>query len=148
MSLVRYMLGDGRRSFVVGHGRHPPLRPHHRGASCPQPPAPCNHSALHSPKPNPNRLTGALVGGPFFDDSYPDDRSDHIRSEVSLSDGSSQALCAASRPVSWRCDDPEAFSVWGAAQPVDDINPCRCFQRGITCTQNGKWLTPAWWAAL
>ena len=82
---------------MVGHGRQPPLRPHHRGASCPQPPGACNHSALHSPGANPNRLTGALVGGPFFDDSYPDDRSDHVRSEVSSADDGLRGPCAASQ---------------------------------------------------
>ena len=79
---VRYMLGDGGRSLVVGFGRRPPLQPHHRGASCPPPPLPCNFSALHAAGPNPHVLTGALVGGPHLDDSYPDDRADHVKSEV------------------------------------------------------------------
>ena len=29
-SQINYMLGDGGRSFVIGFGRNPPKRPHHR----------------------------------------------------------------------------------------------------------------------
>ena len=79
----RYMLGDGPRSFVVGYGKRPPQRPHHRAASCPPQPAACNHSALHSAAANPHELTGALVGGPSLQDTYADDRSDYVTSEVS-----------------------------------------------------------------
>jgi len=76
------MLGDGRRSFVVGYGRRPPARPHHRGASCPPAPAPCNFSALHTTAPNPHVLRGALVGGPHPDDSFADDRAEYAKSEA------------------------------------------------------------------
>lgn len=31
---MRYILGDGRRSFMVGHGANPPRKPQHKGASC------------------------------------------------------------------------------------------------------------------
>ena len=73
----------------MGYGRRPPRRPHHRGASCPPGPAPCNHSALHSSAANPHELTGALVGGPSLRDGYTDDRSDYVTNEVRL------PLCAA-----------------------------------------------------
>lgn len=82
------MLGDGGRgwsrgrSFLVGHGRQFPQQPHQRAASCPPPPATCNYLQLHSKEPNPNVLVGALVGGPFFNDSFPDDRMDYAKSEV------------------------------------------------------------------
>lgn len=85
---LRYMLGDGGRgwsrgkSFLVGHGREFPQQPHQRAASCPPPPATCNYLQLHSKDPNPNVLVGALVGGPFFNDSFPDDRMDYAKSEV------------------------------------------------------------------
>lgn len=76
------MLGDGPRSFVVGLGRNPPLRPHHRAASCPPQPHPCNDTALNSPAPNAHVLVGALVGGPDRFDTYPDVRGDYVTSEV------------------------------------------------------------------
>ena len=87
-SQLRYMLGDGARgwsrgkSFLVGHGKQFPQQPHQRAASCPPPPATCNYLQLHSKDPNPNVLVGALVGGPFFNDSFPDDRMDYAKSEV------------------------------------------------------------------
>ena len=74
-SQLRYMLGDGARgwsrgrSFLVGNGRQ-------------SPPATCNYLQLHSKDPNRNVLVGALVGGPFFNDSFPDDRMDYAKSEV------------------------------------------------------------------
>ena len=82
------MLGDGARgwsrgrSFLVGHGKEFPQQPHQRAASCPPPPATCNYLQLHSKAPNPHVLVGALVGGPFFNDSFPDDRMDYAKSEV------------------------------------------------------------------
>ena len=76
------MLGDAGRSFVVGYGHNPPTRVHHRAASCPAPPLPCNFSSLHTPLPNPNTLLGALVGGPLINDSFRDNRTDYAKSEV------------------------------------------------------------------
>jgi hypothetical protein len=70
-SQLHYALGSTGRSFVVGFGVNPPVREHHRGASCVRGVLPCNYgSAL----PNPNVLRGALVGGPAVDDSYSDVR--------------------------------------------------------------------------
>jgi hypothetical protein len=66
-------------SFVVGFGSNYPLRPHHQASSCPQPPEPCNRTALLSPKPNPKVLFGALVGGPTdATDFYEDNREGSI----------------------------------------------------------------------
>ncbi|KAK9821120.1 hypothetical protein WJX81_000795 [Elliptochloris bilobata] len=98
-SQLRYMLGDGRRSFVVGYGRRPPARPHHRAASCAAPPAPCNFSALHTRAPNPHVLRGALVGGPHPDDSFADERSEYAKSEVGIeySAGFTAALAGAAQ---------------------------------------------------
>jgi len=58
---IRYMLGDAGRSYVVGYGKDPPLRAHHRGASCR--PGDCSSVQQGSPDPNPNVISGALVGG-------------------------------------------------------------------------------------
>ena len=55
------MLGDAGRSFVVGYGKDPPERAHHRGASCR--PGDCSGAQLATPEPNPNVIVGALVGG-------------------------------------------------------------------------------------
>ncbi|XP_070571477.1 endoglucanase E-4-like [Ptychodera flava] len=77
---IHYMLGDAGRSFVVGFGHNPPVRPHHRASSCN-----CiltGSRALKSPHDNPNVLVGALVGGPSSDDSYTDNRQDYMSNEV------------------------------------------------------------------
>lgn len=80
------MLGSTGRSFVVGFGNNPPLRPHHAAASCPLAPATCDWSNFDSPDPNPNILYGALVGGPssLNDDTLNDARNDYIENEVTL----------------------------------------------------------------
>lgn len=81
---MRQLLGDAGRSYVVGFGVNPPQRPHHRGASCPNLPAPCGQAQFNSPGPNPQILYGALVGGPSLDGSYQDVRSDYVRNEVTI----------------------------------------------------------------
>nr|AGP76418.1 endo-beta-1,4-glucanase [Nasutitermes sp. NpEG] len=79
---IDYALGDGGRSFVRGFGSNPPTRPHHRSSSCPPAPARCDWNTFNSPYPNPNVITGALVGGPDQNDYYVDDRSDYVYNEV------------------------------------------------------------------
>jgi hypothetical protein len=77
---IRYSLGENpaRRSFVVGVGPNPPVRPHHRGA----------HGSwngdLNTPTDQRHVLYGALIGGPELNDAFIDDRSDYIHCEVTL----------------------------------------------------------------
>nr|WGM81782.1 GH9 [Procambarus clarkii] len=84
---IGQLLGDNsryHRSFVVGFGQDPPQRPHHRSASCPNPPESCE-GALDNPDPSPHTLFGALVGGPAGDGSYTDigdARGDYQHNEV------------------------------------------------------------------
>lgn len=84
MKQLRYMAGEAGRSFIVGTGTNPPCRPHHRGASCPPPPAVCDCTALYAQRCNPHTLYGALVGGPGKDGSYQDVRTDYKKNEVAL----------------------------------------------------------------
>ena len=79
-----YALGSTGRSYVCGFGNNPPVKPHHRAASCPDMPQPCDSSAANSPDPNPQVLYGALVGGPDANDYYVDDRMDWVHNEVAL----------------------------------------------------------------
>jgi hypothetical protein len=85
VSQINYVLGDAGRSFMVGFGKNPPLRPHHRNAACKlSEQAQCG-ALFGDPRPSPNVLHGALVGGPPRpDDSFPDDRSDYISGEVAV----------------------------------------------------------------
>ncbi|XP_076940647.1 endoglucanase 16-like [Bidens hawaiensis] len=78
-----YLLGDNplKRSMMVGFGNNPPLQAHHRGASVPVM-APtedvnCGMSFVYwynVDKPNPNELTGAILGGPDKADRFIDSR--------------------------------------------------------------------------
>ncbi|KAK6912880.1 Glycoside hydrolase family 9 [Dillenia turbinata] len=84
---IDYLLGNNPkgRSYMVGFGNNPPRQPHHRGASVPV----LNALGLGASKvscglsfvnwyqkdvPNPNELTGAIVGGPDRLDNFVDKR--------------------------------------------------------------------------
>ncbi|KAI3514039.1 hypothetical protein L1887_12355 [Cichorium endivia] len=78
-----YLLGNNpaKRSMMVGFGKDPPLHAHHRGASVPmntKGEVNCGMSFVNwynTPKPNPNELTGAILGGPDRADKFVDSRS-------------------------------------------------------------------------
>lgn len=86
-----YILGENPigLSYMVGFGPNFPKRIHHRGSSLPSltshPQAiGCDggfQPFFYSANPNPNILTGAIVGGPNQNDGYPDQRSDYSHSE-------------------------------------------------------------------
>ncbi|KAF8062818.1 hypothetical protein N665_1195s0005 [Sinapis alba] len=86
---VDYILGDNPKtmSYMVGFGSNFPLRIHHRASSLPSKavhptPFSCNEGSYRDTQdPNPNILTGAIVGGPDQNDEYPDRRDDYIHSE-------------------------------------------------------------------
>ncbi|KAG6607530.1 Endoglucanase 9, partial [Cucurbita argyrosperma subsp. sororia] len=88
---VDYILGVNplKMSYMVGFGKNFPKRIHHRGSSLP---SKASHPQaigcdggfqpfFYSYNPNPNILTGAVVGGPNQNDGFPDDRSDYSHSE-------------------------------------------------------------------
>ncbi|KAF6141510.1 hypothetical protein GIB67_012272 [Kingdonia uniflora] len=78
-----YLLGKNPlgRSYMVGFGNMPPKQPHHRGASVPKLTTnafmSCPMTFVHFyniDTPNPNELTGAIVGGPDRYDNFDDKR--------------------------------------------------------------------------
>ncbi|MBA0846626.1 hypothetical protein Goshw_004760 [Gossypium schwendimanii] len=90
-SQVDYILGSNplNMSYMVGYGKKFPERIHHRGSSLPsitQHPQhiDCTGGAtyFYTNNPNPNLLTGAVVGGPDIKDSYADSRADFAHSEL------------------------------------------------------------------
>lgn len=86
-SQIDYVLGAKNNgfSFMVGFGKKYPLRPHHRGASCPKDPKEiCNYSFAESEERNPIVIWGAIVGGPDRHDGYKDERLLYKQSEVAL----------------------------------------------------------------
>lgn len=75
-----------KMSYLVGYGDRYPEYVHHRGASIPAEEKPgCKDGFqwLDSEDPNPNVATGALVGGPFFNESYIDSRNNSMQGEPS-----------------------------------------------------------------
>nr|GMC50316.1 endoglucanase 2-like [Ipomoea batatas] len=81
-----YVLGDNpmEMSYLVGYGDKYPEYVHHRGASIPAKAKPgCKQGFkwLDSSKPNPNVAVGALVGGPFLNDTYVDARNNSMQGE-------------------------------------------------------------------
>lgn len=88
---VDYILGDNpmKMSYMVGYGANYPRKIHHRGSSLPsvtvQPQSfGCEggfQPYYYTSNPNPNILTGAIVGGPNQNDFFPDERGDYSHSE-------------------------------------------------------------------
>ncbi|XP_027064026.1 endoglucanase 11 isoform X2 [Coffea arabica] len=91
-SQVDYILGSNPQnmSYLVGYGLRFPTRVHHRGASivsykenkgfigCTQ-----GYDNWYSnPKPNPNVIVGALVGGPDCQDNFSDERGNYMQTEA------------------------------------------------------------------
>ncbi|GAU24992.1 hypothetical protein TSUD_312270 [Trifolium subterraneum] len=87
-SQADYVLGKNplHMSFLVGYGNKFPQFVHHRGASIPaNAKTGCKDGFqyLDSPDPNPNIATGALVGGPFLNDTFIDSRNNSMQTEPS-----------------------------------------------------------------
>lgn len=75
-----------KMSYLVGYGSNYPQQVHHRGSSIPvNADTGCSDGFkwLYSPNPNPNVAIGALVGGPFQNDSYMDIRNNSMQGEPS-----------------------------------------------------------------
>lgn len=83
-----YVLGNNplKMSYLVGYGDKYPQYVHHRGASIPvDATTGCRDGFrwLKSDKPNPNVAIGALVGGPFRNESFIDSRNNSMQTEPS-----------------------------------------------------------------
>ncbi|KNA14054.1 hypothetical protein SOVF_111110 [Spinacia oleracea] len=91
-SQADYILGTNPMglSYLVGFGPKYPLRVHHRGAATPSYKEwvefiGCTEGYnkwYGHPNPNPNLLTGALVGGPNGEDEFIDKRSNYAQTEA------------------------------------------------------------------
>ena len=83
---ANYILGENKlgMSYMVGFGGKFPKYVHHRASSCPLSPKSCGWEYFSTTEPNPNILTGALVGGPALDGSYFDKRDNYVQNEVAI----------------------------------------------------------------
>lgn len=71
-------------SYIVGHGSKYPGYVHHRGASIPvgaKTGCKDGFEWLESVDPNPNVAVGAVVGGPFLNETYIDSRNNSMQAE-------------------------------------------------------------------
>ncbi|KAK3017930.1 hypothetical protein RJ639_004019 [Escallonia herrerae] len=83
---AEYVLGNNpmKLSYLVGYGSNYPRFVHHRGASIP---VTANTGCedgfkwLNSTDSNPNVAVGALVGGPFVNETYIDSRNNSMQGE-------------------------------------------------------------------
>ncbi|KAL8160369.1 hypothetical protein V2J09_001906 [Rumex salicifolius] len=87
---ANYILGENPMglSYMVGYSSKYPQRIHHRASSLPSikdhpGSIACKDGSYYFnlSGPNPNELTGAVVGGPGEDDLYGDERADYKKSE-------------------------------------------------------------------
>ncbi|KAI9107172.1 hypothetical protein K1719_021781 [Acacia pycnantha] len=89
-SQLDYIMGKNpmKMSYIVGYGKKFPRHPHHRAASTPN-----DHTHYSctggwkwrdTSHPNPNTITGAMVGGPDRFDHFRDVRIDYGQSEPTL----------------------------------------------------------------
>ncbi|XP_047975849.1 endoglucanase 10-like [Salvia hispanica] len=88
ISQADFVLGNNplKMSFLVGYGDKYPQYVHHRGASIPTDATTgCKDGFkwLESEQPNPNVAMGALVGGPFLNESFVDSRNNSMQTEPS-----------------------------------------------------------------
>ncbi|KAJ6953507.1 endoglucanase 2-like [Populus alba x Populus x berolinensis] len=91
-SQADYVLGNNpmKMSFLVGYGENYPQYVHHRGASIPaDAKTGCKDgwTWLERKEPNPNVATGALVGGPFLNETFVDDRNNSMQAEPTTYNG-------------------------------------------------------------
>ncbi|KAL8253460.1 hypothetical protein R6Q59_037153 [Mikania micrantha] len=87
LSQANYVLGDNpmKMSYLVGYGEKYSQFVHHRGASIP---VDATNGCkgwqwLDSERPNPNVAMGALVGGPYLNESFVDSRNNSMQTEPS-----------------------------------------------------------------
>ena len=77
-------------SYLVGYGDKYPKYVHHRGASIPADATTnCTEGFtwFKSKNPNPNVAVGALVGGPFLNESFVDSRNNPMQGEPTTYNG-------------------------------------------------------------
>ncbi|KAL9226702.1 hypothetical protein vseg_002482 [Gypsophila vaccaria] len=94
-SQVDYILGDNPQnmSYMVGYGSKYPQKIHHRAASIVSTTRDSTHVGckegfkiwFNSERPDPNKLFGAIVGGPDKYDNYVDSRSNYQMAEPGTS---------------------------------------------------------------
>ncbi|KAK1438262.1 hypothetical protein QVD17_04068 [Tagetes erecta] len=127
-SQMDYILGKNpmKMSYVVGHGKKYPRHVHHRGASIPNNRVKYSCKGgfqwMSSGKPNPNNITGAMVGGPDRFDKFKDVRSDYSYTEPTLA-GNAGLVAALVSLTATAGDGIDKNSIFSAIPPMFPMPP-------------------------
>lgn len=122
-----YILGKNplNMSYVVGYGKKFPKHVHHRGASTP-------HNVKtsctggwkwrDSRNPNPNTITGAMVGGPDKFDKFQDVRKSYSYTEPTLA-GNAGLVAALVSLTSTAGNGVDRNTIFSAVPPLYPATP-------------------------
>ncbi|KAK9141414.1 hypothetical protein Scep_011095 [Stephania cephalantha] len=127
-SQVDYILGANpmNMSYLVGYGKRYPRHLHHRGASIPHDNV--RHSCTggfkwrDTPNPNPNNITGAMVGGPDRWDNFHDVRTNYNYTEPTLAANAGLVAALASLTSSGG-DTIDKNTIFSAVPPLYPMAP-------------------------
>ncbi|KAI8555974.1 hypothetical protein RHMOL_Rhmol05G0217200 [Rhododendron molle] len=125
---IDYILGSNplNMSYVVGNGKNYPKRVHHRAASIPHDKNKYSCTGgwkwRDSANPNPNTITGAMVGGPDHSDKFKDLRNNYTYSEPTMAGnaGLVAALVSLTSSGGYGIDKNTIFS---AVPPLYPVSP-------------------------
>ncbi|XP_024993947.1 endoglucanase 12-like [Cynara cardunculus var. scolymus] len=128
-SKMDYILGKNPMdmSYVVGYGKKYPTHVHHRGASIPD--NNIRYSCkggfrwMSTGKPNPNTITGAMVGGPDRFDKFRDVRSNFSYTEPTLAGNAGLVVALASLTTTGGKEGVDKNSIFSAIPPLYKAAP-------------------------
>ncbi|OUZ99289.1 Glycoside hydrolase [Macleaya cordata] len=128
ISQVDYILGANPRnmSYLVGYGTRFPKHVHHRGASIPRDGTKYSCTGgwkwRDSRNPNPNTITGAMVGGPGKFDGFRDVRTNYNYTEPTLA-GNAGLVAALVSLTSSGGNRIDKNSIFSAVPPLYPTSP-------------------------
>ncbi|KAI4305587.1 hypothetical protein L6164_028945 [Bauhinia variegata] len=128
-SQMDYILGKNpmKMSYVVGFGNKFPKHVHHRGASIPNDHV--HHSCTggwkwrDSRNPNPNNITGAMVGGPDRFDQFHDVRTNSNFTEPTLAGNAGLVAALVSLTGTTGFSGVDKNTIFSAIPPLGPSNP-------------------------
>jgi len=126
---VDYILGKNpmKMSYIVGFGNKFPRHVHHRGASIPNDHK--HHSCTGGWKwrdtsnPNPNSITGAMVGGPDRFDQFHDSRKNYNFTEPTLAGNAGIVAALISLTSTTGSSGIDRNTIFSAIPPLGPQNP-------------------------
>ncbi|CAI0401908.1 unnamed protein product [Linum tenue] len=116
-----------KMSYIVGYGDKFPRHVHHRGASIPHNKRRYSCTGgwkwKDSSKPNPNNVTGAMVGGPDRFDHFHDSRNNYSYTEPTLAGNAGLVAALVSLTVTDANYGIDKNSIFEAVPPLYPQSP-------------------------